>query len=65
MPKKEESAAEAIRVFPLAALRKECRRLYDISASTFDGATAGLRPDKEYTVEEVKNAIEKWQGRKV
>ncbi len=64
MSKKEETTA-GVRVFSLAALRKECRRLFDISASTFDGATCELDPAKEYSVDDIKKAIEKWQGRRV
>jgi len=65
MTKKEEQVADAARVFPLSALKRECRKLFDVSASTFDGSTHGMDPDKEYAVEDIKKAIKEWQERRV
>lgn len=66
MSKKAEIATESkARVFPLYVLKRECRKLFDVSTSTFDGATCELDQNKEYTVEEIKNVIEKWKGRSV
>lgn len=66
MSKKDEINADSkARVFSLAVLRRECRKLFDVSTSTFDGATCELDQNKEYTVEETKNVIEKWKGRRV
>lgn len=65
MTKKEEPVADVARVFPLSVLKRECRKLFDVSASTFDGATHGMDPDKEYAVEDIKKAIETWRERRV
>jgi hypothetical protein len=66
MSKKDEVTAEKqVNTYPLSILRKECRKLFDVSTSTFDGATYGLDQSQKYTVEEMKSTIEKWKGRKV
>lgn len=66
MNKKDEAVADKkAKAFPLSVLRKECRKLFDVSTSTFDGATCQLDQNQEYTVEEIKNTIEKWKGRSV
>ena len=66
MAKKEEAVIEKqIIIFPLAVLRRECRKLFDVSNSTFDGATCKLDPVKEYSIEDVKNTIKKWMERRV
>lgn len=66
MRKKEEAAADSqAKEYSLSVLRRECRKLFDVSTSTFDGATCGMDQDMEYTVEEIKNTIEKWKGRRV
>ncbi|MDO4301643.1 MAG: hypothetical protein Q4D26_09675 [Clostridia bacterium] len=46
--------------FKLSKLRENARALFDVSTSTFDGATCSLGDDKEYTKTEVKNIIDKW-----
>ena len=51
--------AEATPKFTIEKLRENCYAVFGISKSTFDGATYGL--NGEYTVSEIKNAIEKWQ----
>lgn len=53
--------AEATPKFTIEKLRENCYAVFGISKSTFDGATYGL--DGEYTVEEMKTAIEKWQNK--
>lgn len=45
--------------FPIEKLRQNCLALFGVSSSTFDGATHGL--NGEYTVDEMKKTIEKWQ----
>lgn len=44
--------------FPLAKLRENCRQLFNVSASTFDGATYGMAG--QFTVEEIKAHIKVW-----
>lgn len=45
--------------YSLEKLRANCKKLFGVSESTFIGATTGLA-DKEYSVREIKNAIETW-----
>ena len=45
--------------FTLEKLRLNCRRLFGVSTSTFDGATYGLT--EKYTVEEMRAHIEAWK----
>lgn len=47
--------------YPLARLRRDCRELYGISTSTFDGATVGRKPTDEFTVAEMGQIIKEWQ----
>jgi hypothetical protein len=63
--KNEEPVEMKVKTFPLTVLRRECRKLFDISSSTFDGATCSLDPNKEYSIEEIKNTINKWKERRV
>lgn len=66
MRKREKVTADNKTIsFPLSVLRRECRKLFDISTSTFDGATYELDQKKEYTVEEIKNTIKKWEERSI
>ena len=44
-------------------LRLNCRRLFGVSTSTFDGATYGLT--EKYTVEEMRAHIEAWKKKGV
>lgn len=48
--------------FPVAKLRANCRKLFGVSSSTFDGATYGMTG--EYTVEEMRSHIKEWGGKK-
>ena len=45
--------------FPIEKLRSNCVALFGVTSSTFDGATHGL--NGEFTVDEMKNVINKWQ----
>ena len=47
----------------LEKLRLNCRRLFGVSTSTFDGATYGLT--EKYTVEEMRAHIEAWKKKGV
>lgn len=49
--------------FAVDKLRENCRRLFGVSTSTFDGATYGMTG--KYTVEELKAHIEAWKKRGV
>lgn len=48
--------------FPVAKLRENCRKLFGVSASTFDGATYGMTG--QYTIEEMKAHIKEWGNKK-
>ena len=45
-------------------LRRSCDKLYGISLSTFDGATAGL-PGKKYSPKEMKAIIDEFLAKEV
>lgn len=49
--------------FAIERLRRECLSLFDVTVSTFDGATFGLKG--EYSVEEMRVHIKKWQNMRV
>ena len=55
---KVEKPEKAEPVFTAAQLRPDCRTLFGVSASTYDGATASL--DGEYTVAWMRSHIDKW-----
>ena len=50
-------------VFSLERLRQDCYKLFGVSASTFDGATLGLKG--QYPVGDLKKHIDDWQNRPV
>lgn len=54
------SAAPASVKYPLARLRRDCRKLYGVSTSTFDGATVGYKPEEKFTVAEMGDIIKVW-----
>lgn len=58
------AAVAAPTKFQLSKLRENSERLFGVSSSTFAGATAKL-PDGEYTIEEIKATIQKWQNKEV
>lgn len=51
--------------FKLSKLRDNARALFNVSASTFDGATCGLDANKEYTKTEIKDIIDNWLNKPV
>ncbi len=51
------------RKFTVAKLRENCRELFGISTSTFDGAAYGLTG--KYTVDEMKARIKAWEKKEV
>lgn len=53
------TAAPAVK-YQLSKLRDNSEKIFGVSSCTFAGATAKL-PDGEYTIDEIKSAIEKWQ----
>ena len=58
--------AEAVQTAPkfsVEKLRENCMTLFGVTTSTFDGATHGV--SGEFTVDEMKNTIEKWQNTKI
>lgn len=44
-----------------SAFRKNCKKLFGISLSTFDGATNKLDKDGEYTKSEMTTTIDTWK----
>lgn len=59
------TAAETPAVkYQLSKLRENAVKIFGVSTSTFAGATAKL-PDGEYTIEEIKATIQKWQNKEV
>jgi len=50
---------EEITKYPIEKLRYNCFALFGVTTSTFDGATLGY--NGEYSVDEIKKAIDKWQ----
>ena len=61
MAEKNASAAQTAQKFPIERLAKACRTLFNVSASTFAGATAGMTG--EYTVYEMQQHINDWLGK--
>lgn len=55
--------AVAVKKYPVAKLRANCRQLFGVSASTYDGATYGMTG--EYSVEEMRSHIKAWSGKKL
>ncbi len=58
---KQENRPEPIKAIPkfdLAALRKDCLKLFGVTSSTFDGAFAGKTGP--YTIDEAKSIITAW-----
>ena len=60
MSKSENMQAPKAPDFTYEALRNSCRELFDVSTSTFDGATALLDKGKRYSIAEIKETIGKW-----
>lgn len=48
--------------FAVKKLRANCRQLFGVSSSTYDGATYGMTG--EYTVEEMRFHIKAWGSKK-
>lgn len=61
MAEKNASAAQTAQKFPIERLASACRTLFNVSASTFAGATAGMTG--EYTVNEMRQHINDWLGK--
>lgn len=61
MAEKNTSAAQTAQKFPIERLASACRTLFNVSASTFAGATAGMTG--EYTVNEMQQHINDWLGK--
>ena len=49
--------------YDINKFRSNCMQLFNINTSTFDGATYGFTG--EYSLKEVKDAIEKWLKKEV
>lgn len=63
MPKKDAVVVNEIKEeskYLLSTLRKDSRRLFNISNAAFDGATASLDANSSYTIKEIKKIIDNW-----
>lgn len=49
--------------FSIERLRRDSLRIFNVTVSTFDGATHGLKG--EFTVEEMRDHIKKWNEKRV
>lgn len=49
--------------YTLSQLRAHCLKLFGVTQSGFDGATAEL--SGEFTIDELKKKIEAWMGKKI
>ncbi|MBE6845035.1 MAG: hypothetical protein E7508_04880 [Ruminococcus sp.] len=65
--KKEETKKEVQSVpapkFSIEQLRENCKKLFGVTTSTFNGATYNLKG--KYNVSEMKAIIEKWKNKEV
>ena len=57
---KPVAAASNEPVFTVAQLRPSARKLFGISQSTYDGATCDIDPEQTFTVEAMREQIDKW-----
>lgn len=66
MAKTNAAPADAVAAakYQLSKLRDNSEKIFGVSSCTFAGATAKL-PDGEYTIDEIKATIEKWQNKEV
>ncbi len=62
-PEAKEEAKSTEQKYSVEALGKYALKLFGVSSWVYAGATATLTG--EYTVDEMKKAIEEWQKRKV
>ena len=56
-------AAPSKHTFTLERLRQDCRKLFGVTTSTFDGAAATITG--EFTVDEIGGIIQAWQQKRV
>ncbi len=56
----EQAAKPAEPTFSVAQLRPSARVLFGISQSTYDGATCGIDPEQQFTVEAMREHINNW-----
>lgn len=56
-----ETTAAGEQKYPLDQLRKHTLKLFGVTSCAFDGATYGMAG--EYSVEEIKKAIERWSAK--
>ncbi len=65
--KKEEIKKEVQTVpapkFEIRQLRENCKKLFGVTTSTFDGAAYNLKG--KYTVSEMKAIIDRWKNKEV
>ena len=61
--KPEQGKAANELKFPIAKLRDNSLKLFGVSVSTFDGATSGMTG--EYSINEMKSALENWGKKEV
>lgn len=59
IPTNEESITD--QKFLIEELRRNCRKLFGVSDSTFAGATSNIN-EKEFSIKGMKQIIDAWQG---
>lgn len=52
------------RVYPYNVLKANCRKLFGVSTSTFEGVTAGMENEK-YTITKMKAILDEWLKKEV
>jgi hypothetical protein len=62
-PSAHQAPAAKEPVFSLERLRRDCLKLFGVSTSTFDGAALGR--EGEFSVKEIREIIQMWQGTRV
>ena len=63
MVEKEPTVRTGAKKFPVEKLQANCQQLFNVSTSTFAGATYGMTGS--YTVEEMKAHLETWKKKGV
>ncbi len=57
---KDNVKSKEVKKFKLKKLEENCRELYGVSKSTFIGATCNLQTNTVYSVDEIRDVIDKW-----
>lgn len=61
----EVKKTKGLNKYKLDKLRNNCSELFNVSTSTFDGATFNINKSEEYSITEIKNMIISWNKKEV